>query len=118
MIQFRNSVSSLDRIMSMRFATFGYLAGFCTTVSFIPQVVRAWHTRHTDDLAWGWLVIFAMGLSLWLVYGLLLHNWPMIFANVVTLCLCGALMLMKLRFSSARTSEDSAETADLEVEAR
>jgi len=94
----------------MRFAVIGYIAGSCTTISFVPQVLRAWRTRHTDDLAWGWIIAFAMGLALWLVYGVVLHDWPMILANSVTLSLCAALSLMKLRFDTRGTATPSAET--------
>src|SRR5215472_5817250 len=96
----------------MDFAVIGYVAGFWTTISFVPQVVRAWRTRHTDDLVWGWLIVFQVGLGLWLVYGLILRNWPMILANSVTMSLCTALMLMKLRFS-----KPAAKLARLGVEA-
>jgi MtN3 and saliva related transmembrane protein len=83
----------------MQNAVIGYMAGFCTTLSFVPQVVRALRTRHTDDLAWGWLIVFEMGLALWLTYGVVLHDWPMILANSITIALCSSLMLMKVRYS-------------------
>jgi len=94
----------------MRFAVIGYMAGFCTTISFVPQVTRAWRTRHTDDLAWGWLVAFALGVAFWLVYGLVLHDWPMIVANSVTLSLCTLLALMKVRFDKPVAKLARAET--------
>ena len=96
----------------MRFAVIGYIAGFCTTISFVPQVLRAWRTRHTDDLAWGWLIAFGFGVTFWLIYGLVLTDWPMILANSVTLSLCLALMLMKLRFDSPAAKLFRAQTAD------
>ena len=83
----------------MDFALIGYLAGTLTTLSFVPQVLRAWRARHTDDLAWGWLIIFQIGLGLWFAYGVILHNWPMILANSITMTLCSLLMLMKYRYS-------------------
>jgi MtN3 and saliva related transmembrane protein len=83
----------------MDFAVIGYLAGTLTTLSFVPQVVRAWRTRHADDIAWGWLIIFQLGLGLWLTYGVVLRNWPMILANTVTMTLCTVLMVMKHRFA-------------------
>lgn len=87
----------------MSLTLIGYMAGFCTTASFVPQVIRAWRTRHTDDLAWGWLIIFECGLAGWLTYGVVLHDWPMIFANTITITLCSALMVMKVRFSKPTT---------------
>ena len=85
----------------MRFAVIGYLAGSLTTLSFVPQVARAWRARQTDDLAWGWLIIFEFGLGLWFAYGVILHNWPMILANFITMTLCSLLMLMKYRYSKS-----------------
>ncbi len=96
----------------MNFAPIGYMAGFCTTASFVPQVIRAVRTRHTDDLAWGWLIIFECGLALWLTYGVVLHDWPMIFANSITITLCSSLMVMKVRFSKPASKVARAEAGD------
>lgn len=82
----------------MDFTFIGYIAGFMTTGSFLPQVLRAYRTRSCRDLSWPWLLVFIGGLLLWLVYGLVLHNWPMILANAVTLAFCFALAWMKVRY--------------------
>jgi MtN3 and saliva related transmembrane protein len=96
----------------MDYAVIGYVAGFCTTMSFVPQVLRAWRTRHVDDIAWGWLLVFQFGLALWLAYGVVLHNWPMILANSVTIALCTMLMLMKYRYSKPAPGLARMEAAD------
>jgi len=44
----------------------GLLAAVLTTGSWIPQLVRVWRTRSTDDLSWGYLGTFASGVFLWL----------------------------------------------------
>ena len=81
----------------MHFAVVGYVAGTLTTLSFVPQVRRALRTRKTDDISWGWLAMFQTGVVLWLIYGLVLHDWPIILANLVTMSLCGVLMAVKAR---------------------
>ncbi|MGZ4788227.1 MAG: SemiSWEET family sugar transporter [Terriglobales bacterium] len=93
-------------------AVIGYLAGSCTTLSFVPQVLRAWRTRHANDIAWGWLIIFQVGLGLWLAYGMILRNWPMILANSITMALCTMLMLMKHRFAKPAPEMARMETGD------
>jgi len=95
----------------MSFAVIGYLAGTFTTLSFVPQVVRAWRARHTDDLAWGWLIIFQFGVGLWFTYGVILHDWPMMLANSATMSLCGLLMLMKYRNSKRSLKKPAAQVA-------
>jgi MtN3 and saliva related transmembrane protein len=82
----------------MKISTIGYVAGFLTTLSFVPQVLRAYRTRSVNDLSWIWLLIFMSGLAGWLTYGLILNDWPMILANTMTISLCAVLMLMKVRF--------------------
>jgi MtN3 and saliva related transmembrane protein len=96
----------------MDFAVIGYIAGFCTTLSFVPQVARALRTRSADDFAWGWLIVFELGLSLWLLYGIVLHNWPMILANSLTMSLCSVLMLMKVRYNKRQVLQERAETVN------
>ena len=78
----------------------GFVAGTLTTVSFVPQAVKTWRTRHCDDLSWGMLVLFAAGVGAWLAYGLVLGNPPIITANAVTLGLVLLIAAMKLAFSS------------------
>ena len=76
----------------------GSMAALLTTVSFIPQVWKVWHTRHTHDISLGMYTLFTCGVALWLVYGLMLESWPIIIANCITLLLAGAVLVMKLRF--------------------
>ena len=63
----------------------GSLAAVLTTISFIPQAVRVIRTRHTRDLSLWMYLILTTGVLLWLVYGILLQNYPMIYANGITL---------------------------------
>lgn len=78
----------------------GFLAGFLTTVSFLPQVVKTWKSRSASDLSLGMFSVFSVGVICWLVYGLLLQEMPMIFWNAVTLVLVMILLIMKLKFDS------------------
>lgn len=72
-------------------------AGLLTTVSFIPQVIQVWRTRHTKDISLGMYAIFTAGVGLWLVYGIYLSSWPIIFSNGITFLLAGTVLLMKYR---------------------
>jgi MtN3 and saliva related transmembrane protein len=63
----------------------GYAAGSLTTLAFVPQVVRTLRTRSAKDLSWGMLLIFILGVILWLAYGLALGSWPIILCNGLTL---------------------------------
>ncbi len=73
----------------------GLLAGVCTTLSFLPQVVRTLRTRHARDLSAAWLLIFGFGTFTWLVYGVLRSDVPVAAANGVTLVLVLTLIVAK-----------------------
>lgn len=74
------------------------VAGTLTTVSFIPQVIRAWRTQSVEDLSLGMLLTFCAGVTLWIVYGLITREPPMVVTNGITLFLALALVAMKLRW--------------------
>lgn len=76
----------------------GMLAGILTTVAFLPQVIKTWKSRSAKDLSLGMFSIFCTGVLLWLVYGLLENDLPIILANSVTLVLALTLLAFKLNF--------------------
>lgn len=86
----------------------GLVAGTLTTLAFVPQVWRTWRTRQTRSLSLAWLLLFSAGLSLWLTYGVLSDDLPVILANGITLLLCLCLLVLKLaaRPLSAEAASD------------
>lgn len=76
----------------------GSLAAVITTSAMLPQLARAWRTKHTRDLSIVMLVALATGVTLWLIYGLMLGATPIIAANALTLVQIGTLLGLKLRF--------------------
>jgi MtN3 and saliva related transmembrane protein len=76
----------------------GLLAGFCTTIAFLPQVIKTWKSRSAKDLSLEMFSIFCAGVILWLVYGIMVNDIPVIAANFVTLILASSLLFFKLRF--------------------
>jgi MtN3 and saliva related transmembrane protein len=77
----------------------GLVATFFTTSSFIPQVVTTWKTRDVKGISLPTYAIITIGLALWLVYGLLKGDLPLIVANSVMVLLTAAITTMKIIFS-------------------
>lgn len=73
--------------MDLLFEIVGFLAATLTTVAFVPQVMKIYKTNHTDDLSLATFLMFTTGVFCWLVYGLYLTSYPMIFANTITFIL-------------------------------
>ncbi|NPA74698.1 MAG: hypothetical protein GXO25_01280 [Euryarchaeota archaeon] len=84
--------------MSYAIQILGFAAGTLTTISFLPQVIKAWKTKSTKDVSLGMFLLFTLGVLLWLVYGIALMDWPIIIANVVTVILAALVLVAKLKF--------------------
>lgn len=75
----------------------GFVAAALTTLSFVPQALRTVQTRDTKAISFLMYLLFTMGISTWLIYGILLVNWPIIAANSVTLLLALIILTMKIK---------------------
>ena len=61
----------------------GSLAAFTSTISLLPQIIKAHRTRSTDDLSIGMLLIFLLTSLLWAIYGLMIASYAVLIANVL-----------------------------------
>ncbi|HMY11968.1 MAG TPA: SemiSWEET transporter [Turneriella sp.] len=77
----------------------GFIAGMITTISFVPQVVRIYRIKSGRDISLWMMLLFALGVTLWLIYGLLLSSLPIILANAVTLVLVVAILVLKIYYA-------------------
>jgi MtN3 and saliva related transmembrane protein len=82
-----------------RITLVGTIAGFCTTVSFLPQVLKIHRTKSVHDLSLLMFIIFAIGVVSWLVYGFLTGSMPIIVANFITLIFCGYILFMRTKYA-------------------
>lgn len=76
----------------------GYLAGTLTTAALIPQVWRTFRTKDVSGISLRMYVVFTSGIAVWLAYGVLLGETPMMLANSVSLVLACAVLAMKLKY--------------------
>ncbi len=76
----------------------GGIAATLTTFSFVPQVWHIWRSHNVQAISLSMYLAFTIGVSLWLLYGIMLGAWPIIIANSITVCLAGAVLVMKIRF--------------------
>lgn len=74
----------------------GLAAGFLTSVAVLPQVVRTWRTKHARDISIWQPLILIVGMLLWLIYGLMLHDLPLIAANSFSIACYLFLLGMKV----------------------
>lgn len=75
----------------------GGIAAFLASLSYIPQVRKAWPRGSTGDLSLGMLTALTLGLGIWTVYGLIQGDKVIVLANVVGATLSGIVLACKVR---------------------
>jgi MtN3 and saliva related transmembrane protein len=75
----------------------GLAAASCSTLAFLPQVIKTWRTRATRDISLGMFALLVSGIMLWLAYGIILQDLPLIAANGVTLVFATTILYFKVR---------------------
>lgn len=76
----------------------GYVAAVLTTVAFFPQVWRTYRSKSASDLSILMLVMFTLGVFLWLIYGVARGSIPIAAANAITLAQSIFLVVLRLRY--------------------
>jgi MtN3 and saliva related transmembrane protein len=75
----------------------GYLAAIGTTGAFIPQTMKVFKTKKTEDLSQGTYLLLCAGILLWIVYGVLVNAFPIIIANSVTFFMTCYILVMIIK---------------------
>lgn len=81
-----------------RITIIGLVAAAFTTISFLPQAVKTIKTKHTKDLSLGMYLVLTTGIFLWLLYGILIRDVPIIIANIITSVLTSTILILKIRY--------------------
>lgn len=76
----------------------GLAAGLFTTVSFLPQVIKSWRSHRTTDISLVTFLILSIGSLLWLLYGIIKIDMPIIVANAITLVFELIIIVLKIKY--------------------
>lgn len=76
----------------------GILAGICTTAAVVPQIYKAWKTKKVKDVSPGMFIVLLIGLLLWVVYGVMKNDVPIIATNGLALALNGFMLFLMIRY--------------------
>jgi len=90
--------SAAMHLDNARIGNLGYAAALLTTAAYVPQLVRVLRLRSARDISLPTFMMFSVGVSLWLIYGLLTGSGPIVASNSVTLVLAVSIVVLKLRY--------------------
>jgi len=77
----------------------GTIAGILTSLAAIPQVIKTLKSRHVRDISIWQPLLVTIGVALWMIYGILIRDLPLIIANIIPLVCNAVLTGMKMRYS-------------------
>lgn len=76
----------------------GLVAGTITSITFLPQVLKIWQTKSAKDLSLAMLALLMLGVTMWLVYGILVMDAAIIYTNSMVLAMSLVMLFFKLRY--------------------
>ena len=91
-------------VMNVQFVdVLGSVAGFITTLTFLPQVIKTWREKSAKDISLAMFVIAAVNEVMWIAYGALLPqtNWVIIITNSILLVFSLIMIWLKFRYTTA-----------------
>lgn len=65
----------------------GLFAGICVTISVVPQIIKVWKTKKVKEISLLTFSVLTFGIAIWVLYGFLKNDLPIIITNSVSLCL-------------------------------
>ena len=80
------------------------VAGICTAISLLPQLLKIIRSKKADYISLFYLVILLCGLSLWVWYGFLREDIPIIATNSFSLLLNIAIIVLGVRYKRRSNS--------------
>ena len=80
----------------------GITAGICTSISLLPQLIKLWKHKKAEDISLFYLVILFIGLSLWVWYGVLRDDVPIMVTNGFSLVINGIIIILGVRYKKRR----------------
>lgn len=76
----------------------GLIAASLTTFAFLPQSIRAIKTKHTGDLSLTTLIMLEIGIIIWIIYGAMISNIPLLAANIVSFVFITITLILKIKY--------------------
>lgn len=85
--------------MELSLEILGLIAGAITSMGYLPQLYRGYKTKKLMDVSYYMPGVLAIGMSLWLIYGVFLKAIAVIVANAFGITCSIVLIIMKKKYS-------------------
>lgn len=81
---------------------FGVVAGICSMISFIPQIMKILRERDASGVSLRMYAVTIFGFACWTTYGALSGSWPVMVSNAICIVLTSSIFVLRLRFGDGQ----------------
>jgi MtN3 and saliva related transmembrane protein len=93
-------ISPMDMIQIL-----GLAAGACTSLAAVPQLYKTWKTKEVENISLKMFLLYVVGMSMWLTYGIIKSDLPIIITNAIALTFHGMMLFFKLKYKNKAAAE-------------
>lgn len=76
----------------------GFIAGTLVASSLLPQVIKSWKSKSTQDISLGWSITSLAGQITWMFYGFLISSYSLVIMSSITLVMALSVFYLKLKY--------------------
>jgi MtN3 and saliva related transmembrane protein len=76
----------------------GIIAGILTASSMLPQVIKVMKEKKAEEISLLMLIVLITGITLWVVYGVMKKDMPIIATNAFSLLVNGVLIVLRIKY--------------------
>jgi len=80
----------------------GIIAGILTSISLLPQLVKIIRQKKAEELSIGMFITLLAGLALWVFYGVLRNDMPLIVTNGFSVLLNIWILFLTFRYQDRK----------------
>ena len=83
----------------------GFIAGALTIIIVIPQAIKSFKTKKTDDVSMPMFIVYLLGIITWITYGWLDKDMPVLITSCFELLPVLTVIYLKIKYDNIKTKE-------------
>ena len=76
----------------------GFIAGILVASSLLPQVIKSWKTKSTQDISLVWSITSLVGQIMWIFYGIIIGSYSLVIMSGITFLMAISVLFLKLKY--------------------
>ncbi|WP_445292015.1 SemiSWEET family sugar transporter [Bdellovibrio sp. GT3] len=76
----------------------GLVAGVCTSLCGLPQVIKIYKTKSGKDVSYKTYIILSIGTALWIIYGIAKDDLAITITNSLNIAINFLLLTLKFKY--------------------